>query len=105
MPTISRPPQVSWDNITNVWQQLWNSVNGNPNVLLTRKTLQTTVGSVVPAETLLGCLRIFTDHTLIKCVKDDTVIISPEKESDFDKFRLTGKGNIIGNMLTKENIK
>jgi hypothetical protein len=105
MPPDGNPPQVSWNNVTTVWQVLWNSVNGNPNVLVTRQTLQTAAGPVVPADTLLGCIRIFTDYSLIKCVNNGTVIPSPEKDSDFNQFRLTGKGNVIGSMVTRDNIK
>jgi hypothetical protein len=98
-------PQVSWKELAIVWQALWNSVNGNPNGLISLKILQTAAGPEISADTLLGCLRVFTYYSLIKCVSNDAVIPSPEKTSDFNQFRLTGKGNVIGNVLTSDNIK
>jgi hypothetical protein len=100
-----KPPQVDWNNLTDIWQRLWKLANGNPNELLTRDTLQKDLGTTIPPETTLGCLRSYHDLALIKCVKNDAVITEPEKKSDFDQFRLTGKAAAIGDLLTKENIR
>jgi hypothetical protein len=99
-------PQVTWDDVTRVWQILWNSVVGNPNILFTRKEFDKAEGiAPVPALTVTGCMRIYADFSLIKCIGDNGVISQPDKESDYLKFRLTGKGCILGNLLTRDNIK
>jgi len=98
------PPQVSWNDVTRVWQVLWNTANGNPNEKMTRQEVQSAAGPTVPDSCLRGCLRVYADYSLIRCVKNDAIIDQPEKDADFDQFRLTGKGSLVGNALNKSDL-
>src|SRR5512136_1384259 len=89
------PTQITMNELSLVWQVLWNKVTGNP-VTMTRHDLQLELGSPIPPDTTLGCLRTFQDENLIKCIRDDSVIQSPFKESDFDQFCLTARGTKKG---------
>jgi hypothetical protein len=87
--------EVTSLELSYVWQVLWNMVVGNPTVI-NRKDLQRSVGQIYQPSQTLGCLRVFKDEDLIKCIRNNEIIPNPFKEEDFEQFALTAKGTKLG---------